>query len=101
MKGFTGYTRLFAVLGTLVTAGSVRAAGTEFDFKDPKGVNSISFMLDSLLEPFSGVASGISGKVTFDPADPKATSGPMQVQKLEAAAGCDAMRPKVSTAKAE
>ena len=80
MKGFSAYKRLFAVLGVLVTAGSVRAAGTEFDFKDPKGVNSISFTLDSLLEPFSGVASGISGKVTFDPADPKATKGTIAVE---------------------
>lgn len=68
------------LLGALVTAGSVRAAGTEFDFKDPKGVNSISFTLDSLLEPFTGVASGISGMVTFDPADPKATKGTISVE---------------------
>ena len=79
MKGLIGpIGHIF--LGILVTAGSVRAAGTEFDFKDPKGVNSISFMLDSLLEPFAGVASGISGKVTFDPADPKATKGTISVE---------------------
>jgi len=68
------------LLGALVTVGSVQAAGTEFDFKDPKGVNSISFTLDSLLEPFTGVASGIAGKVTFDPADPKATKGNISVE---------------------
>jgi hypothetical protein len=37
-----------------------------------------------------------------DPADPQPNSGLMQVQNVEAAAGCcDAMRPKESTAKAE
>ena len=79
MKGFIGPIGP-VLLGALVTAGSVRAAGTEFDFKDPKGVNGISFTLDSLLEPFAGVASGISGKVTFDPADPKATKGTISVE---------------------
>jgi len=63
----------------LVAAGPVFAAAKEFDFKDPKGVNTIAFTLDSLLEPFSGVASGISGKVSFDPANPKATTGKITV----------------------
>ncbi|MEK7731231.1 MAG: YceI family protein [Planctomycetota bacterium] len=80
MREFGRYARLFVVLGTLLAARSVQAAGAEFDFKDPKGVNSISFTLDSLLEPFTGVASGISGKVTFDPADPKATKGTITVE---------------------
>jgi len=80
MRAFGRYASLLTVLGAFVSAGSVRAAGTEFDFKDPKGVNTISFTLDSLLEPFTGVASGISGKVTFDPADPKATKGTISVE---------------------
>jgi len=80
MKGLSRYSRLLVVLSAFVAAGSVRAAGTEFDFKDPKGVNSISFTLDSLVEPFTGVASGITGKVTFDPADPKATKGVIAVE---------------------
>ena len=33
-----------------------------------------------MVEPFTGVASGISGKVTFDPADPKATKGTITVE---------------------
>ena len=79
MKGSIRSTGLCVVL-VLFAARSVRAAGTEFDFKDPKGVNSISFTLDSVVEPFTGVASGISGKVTFDPADPKATKGTIAVE---------------------
>lgn len=67
------------VFGALLAVGPIRAVGAEFDFKDPKGVNSISFTLDSLLEPFTGVASGISGKVTFDPADPTAMKGKIAV----------------------
>jgi len=63
----------FAVLGTSLTAA------TSFDFEDPKGVNAISFHLDSLLEPIAGTASGISGTVDYDPANPGATTGTIVV----------------------
>jgi len=63
----------FAVLGTSLSAA------TSFDFKDPKGVNAISFHLDSLLEPIAGTASGITGTVDFDPANPGATTGTIVV----------------------
>lgn len=43
------------------------AQGMAFNYRDPKGVNSISIVLDSVLEPIMGVASGISGEVMFDP----------------------------------
>ena len=51
------------------------AAPQSFDFKDAKGVNNVQFLLDAPLEPISGSASGISGTVTFDPANPGATKG--------------------------
>jgi polyisoprenoid-binding protein YceI len=60
--------------------GRTLAAAVSFDFKDPKSVNTIAFILDSALEPILGVASGISGTVSFDPENPKATTGRIVVQ---------------------
>lgn len=66
---------LLVSLVSIGLASVVSAAPTSFDFKDPKGVNAIQFSLDSVLEPISGTASGITGSVSFDPANPAATSG--------------------------
>lgn len=55
------------------------AAALEFDFKDPKGVNTVYFVLDSELEPIMGLASGLSGRVTFDPDDPRKTRGEIRI----------------------
>jgi polyisoprenoid-binding protein YceI len=66
---FAGFTIINAV-----------AASQVFDFKDPKGVNAIQFTLDSVLEPITGTASAVTGKVTFDPADVAATSGLLEVE---------------------
>lgn len=63
----------------LVTAW-VQAAPMKFDFKDPKGVNTVAFSLDAPLEAISGSANGISGEVHFDPADPSATKGKIVVE---------------------
>ena len=37
------------------------AVSKSYNFKDPKGVNSIIFQLDALLESINGSAGGISG----------------------------------------
>jgi polyisoprenoid-binding protein YceI len=52
-----------------------QAAPLSFDFKDPKGVNNVQFKLDAPLESITGTATGISGQVSFDPANPSTTSG--------------------------
>jgi len=47
----------------------------KFDFKDPKKVNNVVFLMDAPLESISGTAVGISGSVSFDPAKPASTTG--------------------------
>jgi polyisoprenoid-binding protein YceI len=54
---------------------SAFGAPQTFDFKDPKGVNNVIFKTDAVLESINGAASGVSGTVTFDPANPAATKG--------------------------
>jgi len=66
-------------LAVLLGAASAAADAIEFDFKDPKGVNAMYFVLDSTLEPIMGLASGISGKVKFDPAKPEGMTGGIKV----------------------
>lgn len=70
------------VIVSLISAALVSAAiaaPQSFDFKDPKGVNAIQFHLDSILEPISGTANGLTGTVSFDAANPGATSGKIVV----------------------
>jgi polyisoprenoid-binding protein YceI len=57
------------------TALAAKAAPQSFDFKDPKGVNNVQFKLDAPLESITGTATGISGNVLFDAANPAVTSG--------------------------
>ena len=56
------------------------ADSQKFDFKDPKGVNAVAFFADSTVEPIMGLASGVSGEINFDPADPKATTGEIAIE---------------------
>lgn len=58
---------------------TTEAAEQQFDFKDPKGVNTMSFLLDSQVEPIMGLAAGITGKIKFDPADPARIAGSIVV----------------------
>jgi polyisoprenoid-binding protein YceI len=64
---------LTAALGT--SAIALHAAPLSFDFKDPKGVNNVIFKLDAPLESINGTGTGISGTITFDPANPGKTTG--------------------------
>lgn len=67
-------TSLIAITTAAFTFNA-HAATTAFDFKDPKGVNNVTFHLDAPLESISGTASGVSGTVNFDPANVAATTG--------------------------
>lgn len=62
-------------LALVATALVSHAAPRSFDFKDPKGVNNVQFKLDAPLESITGTATGVAGQVSFDFADPSATTG--------------------------
>ena len=59
----------------ILSSALVFSKTTHFDFKDPKGVNSILFHLDAPLESISGSGNDISGSVHFDPKKPEDIRG--------------------------
>ena len=67
--------KLAWALAIAVAPGVLNAGPIKFDFKDPKKVNNVVFLLDAPLESINGTAIGVSGTVTFDPAKPAATTG--------------------------
>ncbi len=67
----------FAVVLSLVSG--LQAETKTFDFKDPKGVNNVSFTLDAPLESISGTASDVSGTLTLDPENPDKVEGKIVV----------------------
>jgi polyisoprenoid-binding protein YceI len=70
-----------SVLFLAITSLGLNAVHAEsFDFKDPKGINNVTFSLDAPLESTSGTANGISGTVKFDPAHPENTSGAITLE---------------------
>ena len=71
---------LLAVFGLTVAFGVATASyaaldALTFDLKDPKGVNAVTFLADSPLEPITGYANGISGTIQFDPEAPEKSKG--------------------------
>lgn len=68
---------LFSMSILLVLSLPLAAVGASknFDFKDPKNLNSVMLMLDSPLEPMVAIATGVSGSLAFDPASPGRTTG--------------------------
>ena len=67
--------KLAWALALAFASGVLNADPIKFDFKDPKKVNNVVFLLDAPLESISGTATGVSGTVSFDPAKPAATTG--------------------------
>jgi polyisoprenoid-binding protein YceI len=82
------------------TAASIaaHAAPQAFDFKDPKGVNNVQFQLDAPLESISGTATGVSGSVNFDPANPAATLGRIILDTSSLTVGNPMMRDHLHSA---
>jgi len=78
-------------ISTFITAAAVAfgagvyasAETVEFDFKDPKGVNGVVFVVDSELEPITGMIGGIGGVVSYDPAEPTSFDGEITVDLSE------------------
>lgn len=70
---------LVAVCLILFTVSTGSARNTTYDFNDPKGVNAISIMLNSMLEPNVGFATGITGSVTVDQVNRKIVSGMLSI----------------------
>lgn len=68
-----------ALLTLALVTSTALATPQTFDFKDPKGVNTITFKLDAPLESIEGNANGITGTVQFDPEKPAATTGKIVV----------------------
>lgn len=52
-----------------------QSASQTFDMKDPKGVNSVQWLVESRLEPIAGSANGISGDLVIDAKNPSASRG--------------------------
>ena len=71
--------RILKMVIVLSLASNLYAGPTVFDFKDPKGVNSMLISLDSVLEPIMGTANGITGTVSFDPENTKSLNGKIVV----------------------
>src|ERR1700690_1137432 len=72
--------KLLAVLGGVAFGLTALGAPQTFDFKDPKSINTVVFKTDALLESNNGTATGVSGSVIFDPADPGAVKGKIVVE---------------------
>ncbi|MDG2170833.1 MAG: YceI family protein [Opitutales bacterium] len=70
---------LLLILPLVGAAAHISADSISFDFADPKGVNTINFHLDALLESTSGNAKGVSGLIQYDPQNPGNTTGTLQI----------------------
>jgi hypothetical protein len=68
-------THILASFAAAALAMSAYSAPTTFDFKDPKGVNNIVFLLDAPLESINGTGAGITGTASCDPENPGSVTG--------------------------
>ncbi len=71
--------RLLTLSFLFTAAFDLHAAPKSFDFKDPKGVNHVMFMLDAPLEFISGNGNDIYGMIEFDKEHPEKTNGEIRL----------------------
>lgn len=71
--------RLLTLSFLFTAAFDLLAAPKSFDFKDPKGVNHVMFMLDAPLEFISGNGNDIYGMIEFDKEHPEKTNGEIRL----------------------
>ena len=68
---------LFVVVGLF--AAPAFAEKKSFTYKDPKGINAVSFVLDSEMEPIVGFAKDIEGDIDIDPKNPADVTGELWI----------------------
>ena len=73
------FCRISILTFLFVAASNLHAAPKSFDFKDPKGVNHVMFMLDAPLEFISGNGNDIYGMVEYDKEFPEKTNGEIRL----------------------
>ena len=71
--------RIVLTLVLVASTAGLFGAPISFNFKDPKGVNTVIFKTDAPLESINGTANGVSGTVAFDPASPAEVKGKLIV----------------------
>lgn len=72
--------KCFVLCLSIIVAINAGAKSQSFDFEDEKGINHVLVILDAPLEFISGKGEGVSGFVSYDPANPKGTSGSIHLQ---------------------
>ena len=72
--------KCFVLCLSIIVAINTGAKSQSFDFEDEKGINHVLVILDAPLEFISGKGEGVSGFISYDPANPKGTSGSIHLQ---------------------
>ena len=72
--------KCFVLCLSIIVAINAGAKSQSFDFEDEKGINHVLVILDAPLEFISGKGEGVSGFVSYDPANPKGTLGSIHLQ---------------------
>ena len=72
--------KCFVLCLSIIVVINAGAKSQSFDFEDEKGINHVLVILDAPLEFISGKGEGVSGFVSYDPANPKGASGSIHLQ---------------------